>query len=448
MELVVKNILDGIIADNILVEDVFNLLYTLFNEYLPSTKIKKYTRKFVEIKKSTKKILVLREYIYSLIHKYNDIKITELINNKEKTFLTMKVVDEFTLNLFLSYCIFYFINNMHSKKKYYIGFDFEFSEGKIALCQLGFFPKRKFKHIFVINPIILSEKNKELLIKTVFISKMYKIVHGAESLDIPYLFNDFFENNKDYIINFTNYMFDTRFLCEFTKIHKEEKERKCTIYDALLYFNVINKTKFDELSKNNDIMGPVQDVQWVLKKMSSFHLKYVLYDVLYLKGFIQAIFKNANINDTILFEHLKYISVINRFVCFEKFSIINILDKIKILIDPLNNYIVHHGEKKITLINIYNTIIEKSFLPSIDLKITNLLEINNFKKPLNLLFKLIVFSIITNKYSIYMNKKDKFTFKINYNDYIYEISLLHQYKFVILLEKFAINSKVLLINIL
>ena len=101
-----------------------------------------------------------------------------------------------------------------------------------------------------------------------------------------------------------------------------------------------------------------------------------------------------------------------------------------------------------TLINIYNEIIEKSIIPSIDLEIKKLLEINNFKKPLNLLFKLIVFSIATNKYEVYENKKDKFTKKIEYSNYISEINLLHQSKLSILLEKFHNNAKILLINIL
>ena len=104
-------------------------------------------------------------------------------------------------------------------------------------------------------------------------------------------------------------------------------------------------------------MGPIQDVQWNLVKMSSFHLKYVLYDVLYLKAFIQSIFKNANETDSILYEHLKYISPINRFTCLEKFGISNILETIKNITDPVNNYIVVNGNKKMTLINIYNEII-------------------------------------------------------------------------------------------
>jgi hypothetical protein len=94
------------------------------------------------------------------------------------------------------------------------------------------------------------------------------------------------------------------------------------------------------------------------------------------------------------------------------------METIKNITDPVNNYIVVNGNKKMTLINIYNEIIEKSIIPSIDLEIKKLLEINNFKKPLNLLFKLIVFSIATNKYEVYENKKDKFTKKIEYSNYI------------------------------
>jgi len=448
MESVVKDIFDNTTDDNKIAKSIFDVLNNFYKEYNQANKIKNYTKKYIKITKSLTKILVIREHLFLIINKYIDIIVDENINGLKKTFLTMKVIDDFTLNLFLSYCIFYVINNAHSKKKNYIGLDFEFSEGKIALCQIGFFPKRKLKYIFVLNPTMLSEEQKDLFIKTVFISNIHKVVHGAESLDIPYIFNELFEGNKDYIMAFTNYMYDTRFLCEYTKIYSNKDDRKCSIYDALLYFNVITKSKFEELTKNNEIMGPVQDVQWILKKMSSFHLKYVLYDVLYLKGFIKQIFNNAEKNDSILFEHLQYISPINRFVCLDKFGLTNILETIKNITDPINNYIAVNGDKKITLITIYNQIIEKSIIPSIDIEVKNLLLINNFKKGLTLLFKLVVFSIITNKYDVFINKKDKYKQKLDYFTYVSEINQLHQYKLAILLEKFHNNAKILLINIL
>ena len=90
----------------------------------------------------------------------------------------------------------------------------------------------------------------------------------------------------------------------------------------------------------------------------------MLYDVLYLKGFIKQIFHKAEKNNTILFEHLKFVSPLSRFVCLDKFGFTDILERIKNMTDPINNYIVVNGNKKITIINIYNHVIEKSIIPS------------------------------------------------------------------------------------
>jgi hypothetical protein len=432
-----------------IVKKIYNVLYDYYNNKPIGRIIPRYTKKYIVIKKSkdfTTDFLIMREKIYYLVHKYTNIKVVENICGLDKIFYTMTVFDEFTINLFLCYAMFYQINTEHSIKDHYIGLDFEFSQAKIALAQIGFFPKRKFKFIFVLNPTILSEQQKKLYIKTIFTSNIQKIVHGAESLDIPYIFNELFEGNKEYIEKFINYMHDTRFLCEYDKIFYDKFDKKCSIYDALLYFNVIKQSKYDEFAKNYEIMGPIQDVQWQLKKMSSFHLKYVLYDVLYLKGFIKQIFDNAEKNNTTLFEHLKFVSPLNRFVCLEKFGFTDMLERIKNMTDPINNYIVVNGDKKITIINIYNHVIEHSFIPSIDLEIKKLLVINNFKKALSLLCKLVVCSIVLNKYTVYMNKKDKFKEKFDYTTFVSEINLLHQSKIAILLEKFHNNAKVIIIN--
>jgi hypothetical protein len=447
--LIALDILNNKLNDHDIVKKIYDVLSDYYTNKVPGEHITGYTKKYVVIKKSKNfgtDFLIMREQIYYLVHKHTKLKVVENICGLDKSFYTMTVFDEFTIQLFLCYAMFYQINTEHSMKQHYIGLDFEFSQGKIALAQIGFFPKRLFKFIFVLNPTLLSEQQKKLYIKTVFISNIQKIVHGAEALDIPYVFNELFEGNKEYIEKFTNYMHDTRFICEYDKIYHNKADKKCSIYDALLYFNVIKQDKYDEFAKNYEIMGPIQDVQWQLKKMSSFHLKYVLYDVLYLKGFIKQIFNNAEKNDTVLFEHLKFISPLNRFVCLEKFGFTDMLDRIKNMTDPINNYIVVNGDKKITIINIYNHVIEKSLIPSIDLEIKKLLAINNFKKSLSLLCKLIVCSIVLNKYTVYMNKKDKYKEKIDYTTFISEINLLHQSKISILLEKFHNNAKVIIIN--
>jgi hypothetical protein len=80
------------------------------------------------------------------------------------------------------------------------------------------------------------------------------------------------------------------------------------------------------------------------------------------------------------------------------------------------------------------------------MKVVNLLEINNFKKPLSLLFKRIIYSIITEKYEVYSNKKERFMEKITYKEIMKELLDLKLDKLVSFLAKFHDSAKVVLIS--
>ena len=98
-----------------------------------------------------------------------------------------------------------------------------------------------------------------IIIDKLFTSKIIKIFHGGESLDFPYLINVIKDPEKIY--KFLRYSFDTKFLCEYYKSFKNEKQ-KCNIYDAMLYFNVMTKEKYDELEVINIKNGPIWKVNW------------------------------------------------------------------------------------------------------------------------------------------------------------------------------------------
>lgn len=426
------------------INDIYNTITNFFKSYTDKTKIDSYFTTIVPISDTSPVILVIRERLLRIIKSYSSVIINQSIKD---IYYTIKIDNKIKLKLLLCYSIFYYIDNNYFTNKLIIGLDFEFNQNKIALMQIGFFPNRKHKYIFVLEPDIMNESHKEILIKTVFISNIFRIVHGAESLDIPYIFDDLLNRDTNKIFKFTKTMFDTRYLCEFYKIVTNYIDKKCSIYDALLYFNVINKKKYNELEKMNVIMGPIQDVQWNIKKISSFHLKYVLYDVLYLKDFIFSILnKSKKQTNTSIFQQLKYIAPINRFICYDKYNLLNLIERSKQIVDPINNYIIYGHD--MTLIMVYNKIIEKIIIPSVDLKISKLLEINNYKKPLTFLFKHIIYSIITNKYEIYVNKREKYNDKLTYENITNSLIEYELNDFALLLERFHDSSKSLILTIL
>jgi hypothetical protein len=418
---------------NKIIDDIFEVMTKFYNNY-NNSKIEKYTLK----KSKNIDILVIREKVYSLIKEksdYNFIGKDEFKTSNKHIYTDIKVNTDTLTKLFLLYTIFYLLDSNHYDKKFMIGIDFEFTEHKIALIQFSFYPLRKYNALFIIAPPIMKAEHLDLLIKTVFTSPIYRITHGSDSLDLPYVFEDLFSGDSQKKIDFTSHHVDTRFLCEFYKKSIDYPDHKCSIYDALLYFNVITQKKYDELNKNNEVMGPSQDVNWDIKKMSSYHLKYASCDVLFLKDFIRNLFLKSKENKD-LHKQIKYIAQINRMVIFEKHGISDITTNTKTLLDPINNYFTYFKNNKRTLISIYNDVIKDIVISDLNLKASKLLEINWYKTPLTLLFKRAIYSILTNYYSVHKTKTDRYTIKINFKD-IYDVYLkLKLKRIVYLLDKF------------
>uniref|UniRef100_A0A6C0EDR8 3'-5' exonuclease domain-containing protein n=1 Tax=viral metagenome TaxID=1070528 RepID=A0A6C0EDR8_9ZZZZ len=370
-------------------------------------------------KNSKLSLMIIREHVYHMVRSIRTIKLTE--NNVN--YYVLKTDSPDKIKLFICYIIFYFVDAIHLNN-YYVGVDFEFNQRKIALCQLSFYPKRNKKIIFVIDPNFFSTQQLDILVKCVFTAPIKKIVHGSDSLDIPYIYEELLRSNISDMLKFIKNVIDTRFLCESVKLYYNE-DKKCSIYDAMLYFNTINKSKYDELNQINDSMGPVQDINWVLAKMSSFNLKYATYDVLFLKDFLNDIFKKVA-NDKKIKKTLKLIIELTHFVFLEKYNILTLSSDAKKTTDPMNNYLIKIDNGNKSIISIYNDCIEHVNLKNIILK--NLLGINYFKSTLTFVLKLIVYYNINNKHTVYMNKHDTFNGKISIRNIFAELNNLKMKK--------------------
>ena len=347
----------------------------------------------------------------------------KLSNHKEEEYYIIKVDDHPKIQLLILYSIYYhfFSSNF---KRYYVGLDFEFNEHKIALCQAGFYHPliNKTKFIFIFNPDDLSSDETELIIKYLFTSKhIYKLVHGSDSLDIPYIFQDLFMNNYEYIFDFVKRVIDIRFMCEYNKIISKDNDKKCSLYDALLHYNIIDQKKHDYLVDTNKSLLVITGVNWNVHDMSDNHLIYALYDVLYLYKLFRKINKNNS----------RYVLLLTRFIYLEKWHVSNMLIDVKKQIDPMNNYIIKSTrDENLTLINIFNLILANPENIIIEIKdekinINDLLGINYFKTPLILLFKLIIYSILSENYVIYKNKQNVFDNKLDLKHIFDTFKLIH-----------------------
>jgi hypothetical protein len=218
-----------------------------------------------------------------------------------------------------------------------------------------------------------------------------------------------------------------------------DTQKKCAIYDALLFFNTITQNKYDFLENSHDNMGPVQDIEWNINKMSSFHILYALYDVLFLKHYLFDIFRMSfeKLNNDNIY---KYLLFIVRFVLLEKKEVTLITKISKAEIDPINNYLIKFNNKNFTLIAIYNDIIKKFIIQETDIDVNLLLEINYIKTNLVILLKRIIYGIITENFKVKKNKNEIFTTKL-LNTELYEQLNKENYtkiiKFLKMFEKTA-----------
>ena len=332
---------------------------------------------------------------------------------------------------FASYILVYYLEAYFSKKLY-ITLDFEFNNRQIALFQMNFESNSKSNnnsYIFMVLPTEFENKLLNFLIKNILQNKyIIKLLHGSDSLDIPYIYNILLNNNKDDIVKFTSTLIDTRFMCEYIKIKKND-DNGCSIYNALLYFNTISEDKFNFLEKTHDDMGPVEDISWNIHTLSKYQVLYGLYDVLFLKKFYYDILTKSN-DDIRVYKYI--IPELTRFIYLERRDVTDILKKSKIQVDEINNFMIRkinkntNYVKNITLITIYNTIIDELIIENPLIEIKKLMAVNYFRGQVGILCKKIIYHIITNKYKVYKNKNEIFENKIEIDDLD---SYMEQYNF-------------------
>jgi hypothetical protein len=339
----------------------------------------------------------------------NDNKLKDV---KYNIILTNNKINKKSFELFL---IFYNINTLFYKKDLFIGLDFEFNTKIIALMQINFeepTSNNSNNFIYIIYPPDLKINTKKYFIKNILCNnQIYKVLHGSDSLDIPYLYSDFLIK-KDYIINFTNKLIDTRFLCEYYNIDNNVNE-KCKIYYVLNNHKIITDKVFNKILKNENDMGPIYDIKININNISKELLYYTLYDVLFLKYLTLYFFNLGNMYNNIIPEFTRLIFLDRRNIQ----SINNILDE-KITI--MNNYMLYIKNKKIRLNDLFKINIKNINI----MNINKILNIKYFKKTITLILKYIFYSFLNKKFKIYKNKNELFKDDLNFNNF----QILNKYK--------------------
>lgn len=302
----------------------------------------------------------------------------------------------------------YFEIFLKIKNNKFVGIDFEFNrinnERKIALFQLNL-ESKNVKTIFIFYPPMLNKNNLKSLKKLLFSEDI--IIHGGESLDIPYLFSEIF-TDKNEIIKFCKKLVDTKFQCEYFNLKNNLIENKCKIYLLLKQMNVINNDKYNELILNEDKMGPIYNIIIDINNLNKRLIKYSVYDVLYLPRLIS---KFINLDQYILIKEITNCVIIMKYF--------GIIDENMEILNKLNNFYIIKNNNFL----LFNKIVNESFekIKNNDVHFKYLNEINYYKKFLNLVIKLSVYIYITNNIEYYIKKDIIGNNKLNNFDYYFEI---------------------------
>lgn len=376
----------------------------------------------IKPKNDTEYLLLYSWIILSIMEKYHSLiyyEEEEFNNPKYKVrYPVILADDDLKLNLYLLFMIIFsfeahyreILSDSHNKQTY-VGIDYEFNNRQIATMQLNFErasskTKKTDSFIWIINPAELNETKKVILIKYLMKNrKIFKILHGADSLDVPYMYYEMFDSDKSTIRDFTSRYIDTRFLCEYFKIHQDDG-KKCSIYDALLYFGTISKKQYDNLNDTHDKMGPVQNISWNIHNLKNdlYSLKYALYDVLFLKKYLLDIHNKAKSEAPNFYMHYTDITRLVQFIILERRDTTDITPKLKAQIDKMNNFYFFHEDKKNNLIEVFNKIKDKIKFNDGSFFLSHLLNINYLRTHIIIIVKFLIYSWVCKKFKVFEKK--------------------------------------------
>lgn len=328
--------------------------------------------------------------------------------------------------------------------RFYIGIDFEYTNKKIELAQLNFEHNKTRKGIIM----VVSPNELEPVMTTNFINLIMcnrfikKILHGSDSLDIPYVYEHLLENDPERIRRFTRTLIDTRFLCEYYKLNKDPTDNRCSVYDqdptrsAIYYFGLVSEEQQRGLTELLESMPPSHDLNWKISRLPSSQIIYAITDVIYLKWFYLKIINVATKDEPTelgkksiieLYKHVLY--ELTQWIYLEKKGLTYLAQQAKTEVDPVNNYMIRKPGKIMKLIDVYNEVSPGIMTTTPKAEIDKIIKVNYYKATIITLLKKMVYTILSRKCKIYKDKNTIWTDKLD-NQYIFDFFQELEFKYL------------------
>jgi hypothetical protein len=326
----------------------------------------------------------------------------KVIKKNNKIYKYYYINDPVSLKIMFTNII-YFYNSADKNK--IIGIDFEFckvskEKKNVSLIQINLENSSNIGFIFIFNPNYLTKNKIKIFIKFICSRRIIKIIHGGEALDIPYIFDNLFNKNINFIKKFLRNTYDTKFICEYLGIEK------CNIYDLLYEFNVIDHETLNDLYKLNENIGPIHKINLDIKtiNINKNYEEYVINDVLYLPSLYKKM-KMKLSKDMIILQELTNINFYIKRDFNKKFN------KLYDEINKMNNYfIIDKNKNKIKLIDFFNYhIYYENNNPLLKYNM-----VTYFSQFIQIMIKCVLYKKINDKYIIYKSNNIKYNENINY----------------------------------
>lgn len=411
---------------------------------------KKISSESENVVKASTIILSIHHIIYDLMQQEGNYTLV-MDGKKEMSILNKKIMYYVNLSAkneqnvyFHAFILTYALESLFNKH-FYIGIDYEFTNKKIQLVQLN------FEHNIALQSIIMMVSPNELepvmtdnFINLIICNKyIKKILHGSDSLDIPYMYTQLLNNDEHKIFRFTRTLIDTRFLCEYYKLTREQdSDNKCSIYDedssrsAIYYFHVISTEQQERLAELLDSRPAPHDIAWNIHKLPQSQILYAMYDVIYLKYFYYKMINVAtqdeqtDLGKKSVIELYKYVlNEITRFVYLERNNLTFLMTACKTQVDPLNNYYIKQKDGQLKMIDIYNKISVNLSTVNPVVNVDKMTKVNHFRTPVMTIIKRLVYGHISQWCRVYKDKTSMWTDKL-YNTFIFDFLNKMEYKYL------------------
>ena len=189
------------------------------------------------------------------------------------------------------------------KRKIKICFDYEFNSQKIGLAQVMISEKNISNNTYLFDPKEFNDLDTKFIQQKLYLNSYPKILHGCESLDIPYIYKEVLHNDINLIKQFTSTMTDTRFKCSLLG-HK-----KCSLYEALYQTKSINQKQYDFLQNLYKQNGTIYKIHWNTHKLTLNQYMYAAFDVIFLRRLDRILNKELNkigLDNDLIDDYSKY----------------------------------------------------------------------------------------------------------------------------------------------